>query len=150
MFIWFLLIAILFTTTFLNWDEIVCRLRGKKVAILGGQAVGKTTLCDFLSKGSIPEKYEQTSLDRTCGRYFKLEELNLKIYLKSSWDVGGGDKSRPESLLQYWKKIVDQSEIVFYLVNVYVLLNPDLPLENFEMHEDYLSRVRRGLRDISN
>jgi len=49
-------VALLGTTTALNWDGIMLMLKGKRVSVLGARGVGKTHLVQFLSKGGSSTK----------------------------------------------------------------------------------------------
>jgi GTPase SAR1 family protein len=83
-----------------NWNNVVIYFKGKRIAILGERAVGKTTLATFLSSGSIPEKYEQTLETRTVNaRRFQLNELDLKV--RQTRDVSGSKDAYSE-----WKKSI--------------------------------------------
>jgi GTPase SAR1 family protein len=44
----------------LNWDNLLTNYKGKKLAVLGARAVGKTSLLNFLRTGSVPSEYKQT------------------------------------------------------------------------------------------
>ena len=43
-----------------NWENITYALKGKKIAVLGARAVGKTTLLTYMEKGILMERYKQT------------------------------------------------------------------------------------------
>lgn len=101
------------------WDKIVIALRGKRLAVLGERGVGKTTLIQFLTTGTIPEEYEQTTNpEQTDARRFKLKNLSLNI--KKSLDVSG-DKTEYDK----WKLVIEDSDIVLYLLRVDKLMKGD-------------------------
>ena len=103
----------------LNWDKIVIAHEGKKLAVLGERRVGKTVLINFLTEGTIPEKYEQTiAKEKTAARRFKLKDLSLKI--KASNDVPGSKDD-----YAVWKSITDDADIVLYLLRIDKLMKGD-------------------------
>ena len=126
-------IALAATTIVLNWDEIVIRWKGKKIAILGARGVGKTTLISFLTTGCIPESSKQTTRsEKAKGRRFSLRELDLKI--KDTRDLPGGPDAYAE-----WKELFDEADVVFYLLRIDKLVESDAEAEN---------RVRRDMKQI--
>ena len=129
--------AVVGTVAALNWDEILIALKGKKLAVLGARTTGKTHLIKFLTDGSIPEEYRQTSeSESTEGRRFKLKDLELTI--KKSKDVPG-----PRNF--DWEKIVTGTEkengadIVLYLLRVDWIMKGD------KRHE---ARVKKDIGQI--
>ncbi|MCL2823572.1 MAG: GTPase domain-containing protein [Polyangiaceae bacterium] len=130
--------AAILTTTIativgLNRNAIVLALKGKRVVVLGGIAVGKTNLTKFLSSGSVPEEYTGT-VDpvKEKSRRFELNGLSLNI--KEGYDVGGLEKD-----IAVWKELCDHADIVFYLLRADLLLAGDGAAEE---------RVRRDIRHI--
>ena len=116
-----------------NWDKIVIALKGKRLAVLGARGVGKTHILNFLTSGSIPVKYKQTlAPDKSPPRRFQLKELDLKF--TDTRDVSGTDDAYAE-----WKKLHDESDIVFYLLRADRLLAGDTNVEE---------RVRKDLKHI--
>ena len=108
----------------LNWDKIVIALEGKKLAVLGERRVGKTVLINFLTEGTIPEKYEQTiAKEKTAARRFKLKDLSLKI--KALNDVPGSKDD-----YAVWKSITDDADIVLYLLRIDKLMKGDKRTED--------------------
>lgn len=121
------------TTVAVLWDHIISKLKGKKVAVLGARAVGKTHLIKFLTTGSIPEEYKQTvAPEKSKSKRLQLKELDLKI--KNSLDVSG-DKSAYAD----WKELVEAADFVFYLLRADRLIAGDKNVEN---------RARDDLRHI--
>lgn len=116
----------------LNWDRILVFLKGKRLAVLGERGVGKTHLVEFLSKGSIPSEYKQSSAEKTAARRFQLRDLDLKI--KDSMDVGGG-----QSFYAEWKELTTNADVVLYLLRADRLFARDAEVEE---------RVRADLRHI--
>lgn len=121
------------TTIAVKWDDIVVALKGKRVAVLGARAVGKTHLIKFLSSGSIPAEYKQTvAPEKTSGRRFHLRDLDLKV--KDTLDVSGDKAAYAE-----WKQLHDQADLVLYLLRADRLIAGDAAVEE---------RVRDDLRHI--
>ena len=85
-------------------------LKWKKFAVLGERSTGKTTLINFLTKGTLSKEYIQTlSPEKTEANNFRLEDLELKI--KESIDVPGSADFYGD-----WEKIVQDADIVLYLL----------------------------------
>jgi GTPase SAR1 family protein len=106
-----------------NWENITYALKGKKIAVLGARAVGKTTLLTYMEQGILIERYKQTldkqEIERTR---IKLGELN--ILLKKTDDVSG-DKAA----YAVWKKLFEEADLVLYIVRTDLLLNYDVSTE---------------------
>ena len=108
-------------------------IKGKKLAVLGEQGVGKTCLISFLSTGSRPEKYEPDLYAKNVpGRRFKLRDLKLKILPL---------KHLPGSADEYseWKDVANEADIVLYLLRVDQLMTGHEPTED---------RVRKDMGQI--
>ncbi len=118
------------------WENITAllrKLKGKKLAVLGEQRVGKTCLIDFLTKGSIPKRYEPNLYAREVpGRSFKLRGLKLNIpplrHLPGSEDE-----------YAQWKEVANEADIVLYLLRVDRLMTGHEPTEK---------RVRKDMGQI--
>lgn len=92
---------------------------GKKIAVVGGRASGKTTLIHFLNHGEVPTEYQATNAEKTRQTPSIAKELGLT--LKDGVDIGGGEKFRKQ-----WRELIHQADIVLYLFDFYKLkLNPD-------------------------
>ena len=108
-------------------------LKGKTLAVLGEQKVGKTCLLDFLTTGSIPKKYKADHYAREVpGRRFQLRKLKLNIPPL---------KHLPGFKEQYaiWKEVVTEADIVLYLLRVDQLMAGHKPTED---------RVQKDMRQI--
>jgi len=122
------------------WEDIVIAVKGKRIAILGAKATGKTTLADFLSKGEIPQEYFQTiGVDRKDKRPFELKDLNLKIYLKSFNDVEAGLGART-----IWQEEVKKADVVLYLFDTNKLLRYD----EDAVRKGYAKRIKSDLEQV--
>lgn len=106
------------TAVAVKWDDIVIWWKGKRIAVLGARAVGKTRLIHFLTSGSLPVEEKQTvaATPVASGRR-KLAELDLK--LKETRDVPGAEA------YPHWKKLVEEADIAFYLLRADLLLAGD-------------------------
>ncbi len=122
------------TTIAVKWDDILIRLKGKRLAVLGARGVGKTHFVKFLTTGSIPSEYKQTvAPEKASARRIQLKELDLKV--KDMLDVSGDKSAYSE-----WKELHDQADIVFYVLRADQLIAGDHDVE---------IRVRDDLRHIS-
>lgn len=102
-----------------QWDNIVIALQGKRLAVLGARRTGKTSLLSFLTTGSIPSDYAQTtSTEKVQKIRKKLKELDLKI--KKCNDVSGDTAAYAE-----WKEEFDQADLVLYLLRADKILMGD-------------------------
>jgi GTPase SAR1 family protein len=123
------------------YQAVMKKWKGKRVAVLGARAVGKSTFMTFLTTGSIPEDYEETLHSSKCdGRRFKLKDLQLRI--KDSFDVGGAKHNYAE-----WKKEFIASDIVFYLLRADLLMSDDSDTVNrvrndFEIIKDWIAELK--------
>ena len=131
------LLVVLLGLAALNWDTIIKALKGKKVAVLGARKVGKTRLINFLSKGSLPKKYEGTNYPEPVrGRRFQLKEL--KLVIKDMVDVPGRGGYT-------WERIVKDADIVLYLLRVDRLMKGHKPTEDRVQRD--IGRIKRWLDD---
>lgn len=85
------------------WDR-------KTIAVLGGRGVGKTTLIHYFATKQITT-HEQTDKKHYGDMTVKIDDLTLKI--KGGYDVGGSSFQRPE-----WRKQIDESDIIFYIMDI--------------------------------
>ena len=108
------------TSIALKWDDVASWWKGKKLAIFGDRKVGKTTLITFLTTGSIPESYEQTTgPEKIKGRRHQLRDLDLE--LKDTWDLPGG---AADSYAE-WKGLFDEADVVLYLLRIDKVMEGD-------------------------
>ena len=84
-------------------------IRGKRFAILGARASGKTTLHKFLSEGKISAEYVKSTEDKVKDNHFKLKHLSLRI--KSATDIGGS-----EDFISRWENIISQADYICYII----------------------------------
>ena len=88
------------------------KLAGKRVAILGRQRVGKSTILHLLQHGKIPEASEVSeTVDPAQGGHFKLEIGGKAVDFAVPEDVPGNDG------LAYadWKKAFTGADYLWYL-----------------------------------
>lgn len=122
------------TLVVLNWDAIVRLLKGKKVAVLGARTVGKTTLIEFLKKGSVPKTYKQTVRPENVKGRRRLRLKDLKLKIQTIRDMPGREENYGQ-----WKTVFDDADLRFYLFRV------DWIMEGKRSHED---RVRQDMSQI--
>lgn len=134
-------IAALIGTTAYFWDDMFDsksskeQWNGKRIAILGSRAVGKSTLFNFLQNQEIDpnKKYEQTRSVR------KIDEVEVNIdgaslRISASYDVGGGEISHLS-----WIDQIKASHYIFYLLDA-----------NKVMHSDriHISEIKKDMAAI--
>lgn len=122
-----------------NWDNITYALKGKKIAVLGARAVGKTTLLKYMEKGILIEKYKQT-LDKQEIERTRIKLGDLDIRLKKTDDVSG-DKAA----YGVWKKLFEESDLVLYIIRTDMLLKHDLSTEI--RAEDDLRQIQGWIKE---
>jgi GTPase SAR1 family protein len=91
---------------------------GKKLVIIGATGVGKTTLHNYFREGIITKEYIVTHFDKVRGRKFQLRDLKLKI--AEGYDVSGGDAFLPK-----WRELVNNGDIIIYVVDAHRLNSND-------------------------
>ena len=93
------------------WERILGLLNGKKIAVLGPRASGKTTLISFLLNGELPEEYFATPKpEKIAGKKIRLGSLALRV--KAVTDVPGDTQSHSD-----WERQYDAADIAFYMVD---------------------------------
>jgi len=102
-----------------NWENIEYALKGKKIAVLGARAVGKTTFLKYMEKGILIERYIQT-VDKKDIERTRLKLGDLDIRLKKTDDVSGDKAAYGE-----WMNLFKESDLVLYIVKTDLLLNHD-------------------------
>lgn len=124
-----------------NWENITYALKGKKIAVLGARAVGKTTLLKYMEKGILIERYKQT-LDRQEVERTRIKLGDLDIRLKKTDDVSG-DKAA----YGVWKKLFEEADMIFYVVRTDMLLKHDSSTE--KRAEDDLRQIQGWVKECS-
>lgn len=101
-------------------DWLIDGVKGKKIVVLGGRGVGKTTLLKYLINGEITGNYEQTIGKHKIDKPFSLEKLGWIIKNKNirATDVGGSEDHYAE-----WKVLAKDTDFIIYLFNVKDWLN---------------------------
>jgi GTPase SAR1 family protein len=105
-------------------------LTGKKIAILGPRAAGKTTLYDYLQDGTVATARSQTIAPT---KRDALRHKDLRLSIKKGRDVPGSDVHYPE-----WRRLFKKADIVFYVF--------DAHLTRTEL--DYRERLSRDGRQL--
>jgi energy-coupling factor transporter ATP-binding protein EcfA2 len=124
-----------------NWENITYTLKGKKIAVLGARAVGKTTLLKYMEKGILIERYKQT-LDKQEIERKRIQLGDLDIWLKKTDDVSG-DKAA----YGVWKKLFEEADLVLYVVRTDMLLKHDSSTE--KRTEDDLRQVQSWIKECN-
>ncbi len=114
-----------------KWEKIKLFFKGKRIAILGPEGCGKTTLYDIIHKGklNIPDQ-KIMGIRLKKGNILYMDEL--KVYIKEGVDIPGDDRN-----LNEWQKIVMESDIVLYLFNSKLV---------YDNNENYINRIYNDMR----
>jgi GTPase SAR1 family protein len=88
-------------------------LSGKRIAVLGAKAVGKTVFIIFLTTGKLVKSYSQ-NIGKVPfkGGWFRRD--NHAIYIQRGFDVPG--RGIPD--LPDWKRISGDADVIFYLFRI--------------------------------
>jgi energy-coupling factor transporter ATP-binding protein EcfA2 len=124
-----------------NWENITYALKGKKIAVLGARAVGKTTLLKYMEKGILIERYKQT-LDKQEIERTRIKLGDLDILLKKTDDVSG-DKAA----YGVWQKLFEEADLVLYVIRTDMLLKHDSATE--KRAEDDLRQVQSWIKECN-
>lgn len=124
-----------------NWENITYALKGKRIAVLGARAVGKTTLLKYMEKGILIERYKQT-LDKQEIERTRIKLGDLDIRLKKTDDVSGG-----KAAYGVWKKLFEEADLVLYVIRTDMLLKHDSSTE--KRAEDDLRQVQGWIKECN-
>jgi len=114
-------------------------LKSKKIVLLGEQAVGKTSLCTYLTEGSIPQKYEPSLFAKDVkGDRIKIRDIGLDI--ESVKDLPGSDDDYGT-----WEQAVHHADIILYLVRIDHIMKEDKSTER-RVEQDML-QIRKWLQE---
>lgn len=95
--------------------EMLTKLEGSSIAVLGMKGSGKTTFLHNVSGGTIPLG-EGTSLENY--KEFKILINDKEIKIKSGEDIPGSD-----SFFGMYEKLIEEKDITFFFFNAYEFLN---------------------------
>lgn len=101
-------------------DWLIDGVKGKKIVVLGGRGVGKTTLLNYLINGEITGNYEQTIGKNKIDKPFSLEKLDWIIQNKN---IKGNDVGGSEDHYAEWKALAKDTDFIVYLFNAKDWLN---------------------------
>lgn len=107
----------------------------KKIVIMGGVGVGKTTLWKQLRGETLRNVYEPTSGEEDVNKFSFTTKSGRKIYVEKSKDMGGTD-----DYVKYYSELLTDGTFVFLLV--------DLTKLNDEAHDQIfamLGMIKRKL-----
>ena len=122
--------GILFTSfTAIFWDELNVLFKGKRLAILGAKATGKTTLHNFLTNGKLKGG---TGIEQTKSHSFKLKDL--KFHIRKGKDITGS-----EDFVSDWTKIITDCNYTFYMIDSERVYKNDF--EYIKLIENHLSII---------
>ena len=110
-------------------DELYVLFKGKRFAILGAKATGKTTLHNFLTNGELTGG---TGIEKTKSHSFKLKDL--KFHIRKGKDITGS-----EDFVIEWKKIISSCNYTFYMIDSERVYKNDF--EYMELIENHLSII---------
>lgn len=114
---------------------IITMLNGKSVAILGPRAAGKSTLINFLLKGTIPEEYFATARpEKFKGKKIPLQDINLRV--NDIVDVPGDLASHSD-----WEQQYNKADIACYLFDASRLYRRET------VYEETITRDMRRIGD---
>src|SRR3954470_20949615 len=124
------------------WDRIVVLARGRTVAVLGPQAVGKTTLHHFLRDGVHPgDPYRPTVGTRRVeqGRPEVADNGDHhKIAIRKGLDVPGDSKNNADD----WGQLVRDSDVLLYLFDATkILAHDEEQLQRIRGDSDFISEM---------
>lgn len=86
--------------------------KGKTVLILGSNQVGKTTLAEFLAKGTIPESYVRTAGTRYLDHKGDVQIGELSLKVDRVVDVPGEELG-----IRSWHENAKQADLILYLLD---------------------------------
>lgn len=112
--------ALITGLTLAFWNKIMTFFSGKKLAILGAKATGKTTFYNFLTNGELTGG---TGIEKTKSNTFKMKGINFRI--KSGKDITGS-----EDFVNVWTDIIKESDYTFYMIDSERVFKNDLAYLN--------------------
>ncbi len=109
------------------FTQIIARLRGEQLGVLGERGVGKTHLQTFLRDGKIPTVYVQTMQEpKLAAAGAQLWSVTgsgsgqLRVLLKPGRDVPGTREA-----VEAWRSVVHRATILLYLFRADLLYRED-------------------------
>ena len=125
----------------------VSMLNGKTVAILGPREAGKSTLVNFLLKGTMSEKYIATGRPtKFTGKKISLQDVNLKV--NDIMDVPGDVASHSD-----WEQQYNKADIACYLFDASRLhkresLYEEAVIRDMRRIGDWIGARKKANRDV--
>ena len=118
------------------------KLADKKIAILGAQQVGKTTLLLVLRDGKIPRRVTAT-VDPAPGGKFSMPVGDRTVDFEVPRDIPGND----DMAYSTWKEALDESDYVWYLfrADLIALNDPDTN----SLVSDHLGVIKDWMNNLS-
>lgn len=113
-------------------DKIKEMWSGKRITVLGGRGVGKTTFLHYLKTQKIKSSSEQTHIESYQSMTVKVD--NISLHIKEGQDVGGSQSQHGE-----WRKQIQEADILFYLMDISKILAKD---------KRYIDNVKKDINAI--
>lgn len=121
-------------------DDVVKKWAGKRIAILGRQRVGKTTLLDFLLGKEVRDESKPT-VDPASGGIFSLPVGKASVQFRVRHDQPGW---APENAYKGWKEDFDDADYVLYLFRADLIAQQDA--ETVALVKDDLNQFKAWLK----
>jgi hypothetical protein len=107
------------------WTGTIVLFGGKKIALLGQQATGKTRLLEYILESKLPDvnDYHATITNKRFNSSRDKLGNGHRVRIKAGTDVGGTAAHRDA----HWQKLCIDADVIGYLVRADVLLNSNAP-----------------------
>ncbi|MBS1570794.1 MAG: GTPase domain-containing protein [Bacteroidetes bacterium] len=131
------IIAALLGTTY-----VITLKNGDKLTVLGMQASGKTRFLSFLRK---VEYIERATGQEEYKKFTYKFDKDRSVTIQSGVDRGGGDNYK-----QYYKKSIEESDIILFLFNLNEYINENVEYvretnSRFELIYDFAKKQERDV-----
>lgn len=131
------------TTVATLLPRVAKKLSGKRVAILGKQAVGKTTLLHVLRDGEVPEHNTTNTVDPSTGGKFTMEINGEPV----DFDVPKDMPGHPGAGFSDWEEAFTKADYVWYLFRADLIAQGEpselqLVRDHLDMFKDWLDKSK--------
>ncbi|MDJ1180492.1 GTPase domain-containing protein [Roseofilum sp. BLCC_M91] len=94
---------------------LIKNFEGKKIAVLGASATGKTTFLFYMKYSKLLGPYRATQVaEKIASSTVHIRDIDLTISISKTVDLSGGGT---DQVYNEWKNLFDQADIVFYFVH---------------------------------